>query len=103
MLILSGALLIFAAYLLFLFTSVVSQRRPASLWASESVVLVFLAPAIMVLFVAGCAFVAKFWVDGGFEGLDEADGAIGAASIVLVVVFGYLFSMRLKRPRARAT
>jgi hypothetical protein len=102
MLILWGALLICAAYLLFLFTSVVCQRRPASFWASETVVLVFLAPAMMVLFVVGCAVVAKFWVDGGFKGLDEADIGIGAASIVLVVIFGYLSSVRLKRPRAPA-
>ena len=100
MLMLWGVLLICAAYLLFLFTSVVCQRRPASFWASETVVLIFLAPAIMVLFVTGCAVVAKFWIDGGVKGLDEADIGIGAASIVLVVVLGYLSSMRLKRPRA---
>ncbi len=102
MFLLSGALLICAAYFLYLFTSVACQRRPASFWASENVVLVFLAPAMMVLLATGCAFLAKFWVDGGFEHLDEADGAIGAASVVLVVVIGYLSSMHLKKSRAPA-
>ncbi len=102
MFLLTGALLICAAYFLFLFTSFACRHRPASFWASENVVLVFLAPAMMVLFTAGCAFLAKFWVDGGFEHLDEADGAIGAASVVLVVVFGYLSSTRLRKPRAPA-
>lgn len=67
MLAVSGFVLIGLAYLLLRFTYVVGRQRPDSFWASEVGVLVVLAPAAMILFAAGGACLAKFWLGGGLR------------------------------------
>ena len=103
MLLISGTALIGAAYLVFLFAYSACRNRPASFWASETVVLVVLAPAVMILLAIGCALLVKAWIDGELQHLNGVDGVVAAIGIVLIVVFGYLSGLRLRGTRAPTT
>ncbi len=100
MLMISGTALIGAAYLLIVFAYFTCRHRPTSFWASETAVLVVLAPGVMILLAAGCALLAKAWIDGELQHLDGMDGVIAATGVVLIVVFGYLSGLRLRGTRA---
>lgn len=99
MLLISGTVLIGAAYLVYMFTYAACRHRPASVWASEAMVLVVLAPAMLIFFAAGCALIAKAWIDGELQHMDGVDAMIAATGVVLIVVAGYLSSLRLRGTR----
>ena len=100
MLAVSGILLIGLAYLLLNYAYFVSRYRPKSFWGSETGVLVVLAPAAMILFAAGGACLAQFWLGGGLSHLSGVDVALSAAVLVLIVLYGHFSGKRLREARA---
>lgn len=100
MLAVSGFVLIGLAYLVLRFAYLASRHRPRSFWASETGVLVVLAPVAMVLFAAGGVCLAKFWLGGGLSNLSGVDVALAAAVLVLIVLYGHFSGKRLQQAGA---
>jgi hypothetical protein len=98
MLAVSGVSLVALSWLVLLFAFLVTRHREGSFWASETGVLVFLAPAVMLLLAAGGICLAMFWTGGGPGRLSGLDIALSATAVVLVVLLGRFTSMRMRAP-----